>query len=42
LLRHTLKGPVADAEQKKAIEEKAEEIAGAGMVTSELEVKEKK
>lgn len=37
----TLRGPVANADQKKAIETKAEEIAGAGAVTSELEVKAK-
>lgn len=36
----TLRGPVANAEQKRSVEAKAEEIAGVGAVTSELEVKE--
>jgi len=34
----TLKGPVRSAEEKQAIEAKAQEIAGAGKVTSEIEV----
>jgi hyperosmotically inducible protein len=38
----TLKGPVRSEEEKKAIEAKAEEIAGADKVTSQLEVKEKR
>lgn len=37
----TLKGPVATAEEKKTVEDKAEEIAGAGAITSEIEVKQK-
>jgi hyperosmotically inducible periplasmic protein len=35
----TLKGPVRSDEEKKAIENKASEVAGEGKVTSELEVK---
>ena len=35
----TLKGPVHTEEEKKAIEAKAAEIAGAGNVTNELTVK---
>jgi hyperosmotically inducible periplasmic protein len=35
----TLKGTVKSEEEKKAIEDKATEIAGAGKVTSELTVK---
>lgn len=34
----TLKGPVASEQEKQAIESKASEIAGAGKVTSELQV----
>ena len=34
----TLKGPVKSEEEKQAIEAKATEIAGAGKVTSEIEV----
>jgi hyperosmotically inducible protein len=34
----TLKGPVKSEEEKQAIEAKANEIAGAGKVTSELQV----
>ncbi len=34
----TLKGPVKSEEEKQAIEAKAGEIAGAGKVTSELQV----
>jgi hyperosmotically inducible protein len=37
----TLKGPVRSEEEKKAIEEKATEIAGENKVTSELAVKPK-
>jgi osmotically-inducible protein OsmY len=35
----TLKGPVRSAEEKKAIEDKAAEVAGAGKVTNEMTVK---
>ena len=35
----TLKGPVHTEEEKKAIEAKATEIAGAGNVTDEITVK---
>ena len=35
----TLKGPVRSEEEKKAVEDKATEIAGAGNVTNELTVK---
>ena len=35
----TLKGPVDSAEEKKAIEQKATEVAGAGNVTNEIMVK---
>lgn len=38
----TVKGPVRSEEEKKAIEEKAAEVAGADKVTSELEVQPKK
>jgi len=38
----TLKGPVRSDEEKKAIESKAAEIAGADKVTSNLEVQPKK
>jgi len=34
----TLKGPVPSEEEKKAIEAKANEVAGEGKVTSKLEV----
>ena len=37
----TLKGPVHSDEEKKAIEQKATEVAGAGNVTDELTVKPK-
>lgn len=37
----TLKGPVRSEEEKKAIEAKAVEVAGADKITSQLEVKEK-
>src|ERR1700730_15931025 len=37
----TLKGPVSSEEEKKAIEAKAAEVAGADKITSQLEVKEK-
>lgn len=37
----TLKGPVRSEEEKKAIEAKAAEVAGAGKVTNDLEVKPK-
>jgi len=37
----TLKGNVKSDEEKKAIEDKATEIAGAGKVTSELTVASK-
>jgi hyperosmotically inducible periplasmic protein len=35
----TLKGPVHTDEEKKAIEQKATEVAGAGNVTNEITVK---
>lgn len=35
----TLKGPVRSEEEKKAIEEKATEVAGPGNVTNELTIK---
>ena len=35
----TLKGPVRSADEKKAIEAKAAEVAGADKVTSELNIK---
>lgn len=35
----TLKGPVRSEDEKKAIEDKAAEVAGNGKVTSELNVK---
>jgi osmotically-inducible protein OsmY len=35
----TLKGPVRSEEEKKAVEAKAEEVAGAGNVTNQLHVK---
>ncbi len=37
----TLKGPVRSEEEKKAVEAKAEEVAGAGKVTDQLDVKPK-
>jgi osmotically-inducible protein OsmY len=38
----TLKGPVRSDEEKKAVESKAEEVAGAGNVTNQLSVKPEK
>lgn len=38
----TLKGPVRSDEEKKAVESKAAEVAGAGNVTNELTVKPEK
>jgi len=38
----TLKGPVRSEEEKKTIESKAVEVAGAGNVTNELTVKPEK
>lgn len=35
----TLKGPVRSEEEKKAVEDKAAEVAGAGNVTNELTIK---
>ena len=35
----TLKGPVRSEEEKKAVEAKAEEVAGAGNVTNQLDAK---
>ena len=37
----TLKGPVRSEEEKKAVEEKAAEVAGADKVTSEIDVQPK-
>ena len=37
----TLKGPVRSEEEKKSIEAKANQVAGEGKVTSELDVKPK-
>jgi osmotically-inducible protein OsmY len=37
----TLKGPVRSDDEKRAIEAKATEIAGANKVTSELDIKPK-
>ena len=37
----TLKGPVRSEEEKRAIEEKATSVAGAGHVTNEIEVASK-
>ena len=37
----TLKGPVRSDEEKRAIESKAAEVAGASKVTSELDIKPK-
>jgi len=38
----TLKGPVRSEEEKKSIEDKATEVAGAGNVTNQLTVKPEK
>jgi hyperosmotically inducible protein len=38
----TLKGPVRSEEEKKTIEQKAEEVAGAGNVTNEITIKPEK
>jgi osmotically-inducible protein OsmY len=38
----TLKGPVRSEEEKKTVESKAVEVAGAGNVTNELTVKPEK
>jgi osmotically-inducible protein OsmY len=38
----TLKGPVQSAEEKRAVEQKAADVAGTGNVTNELTVKAKK
>ena len=38
----TLKGPVRSEEEKKSIEQKATEVAGAGNVTDEMTVKPEK
>jgi hyperosmotically inducible protein len=38
----TLKGPVRSEEEKKTVEQKATEVAGAGNVTNQLTVKAKK
>jgi len=38
----TLKGPVRSDEEKKSIEDKATEVAGAGNVTNQLTVKPEK
>jgi osmotically-inducible protein OsmY len=35
----TLKGPVRSEEEKRVVETKANEVAGANKVTSQLEVK---
>jgi len=37
----TLKGPVRSEEEKRAIEEKATSVAGAGRVTNEIEIASK-
>ncbi len=37
----TLKGPVRSEEEKKAVEEKAAEVAGADKVTNEIDVQPK-
>ncbi len=37
----TLKGPVRSEEEKRAIEEKAAQVAGEGKITNELEIKQK-
>jgi len=38
----TLKGPVRSEEEKKSVEQKATEVAGAGNVTDEMTVKPEK
>ena len=38
----TLKGPVRSEEEKKTMEQKAEEVAGAGNVTNEITIKPEK
>ena len=38
----TLKGPVRSAEEKKTVEDKATEVAGAGNVTNQMTVKPEK
>lgn len=38
----TLKGPVRSEEEKKSVEQKATEVAGAGNVTNQLTIKAKK
>ena len=38
----TLKGPVRSEEEKKTVEQKATEVAGAGNVTNEITIKAKK
>jgi osmotically-inducible protein OsmY len=37
----TLKGPVRSEEEKKTIEAKAAEVAGADKVTDQMDIKEK-
>ena len=37
--RVTLKGPVRSQEEKRSVEEKAKEVAGAGNVTNEMSIK---
>jgi hyperosmotically inducible periplasmic protein len=37
----TLKGPVPSEEEKKAVEEKAAEVAGGDKVTNEIDVQPK-
>jgi len=38
----TLKGPVRSEEEKKTVEDKATEVAGAGNVTNQMTVKPEK
>ena len=38
----TLKGPVRSAEEKKTVEDKATEVAGAGNVVSKISIKAEK
>jgi len=38
----TLKGPVRSEEEKKTVEQKATDVAGAGNVTNEITIKAKK
>jgi osmotically-inducible protein OsmY len=38
----TLKGPVRSEEEKKIVEQKAAEVAGAGNVTNEITIKPEK